>query len=61
MHAVLLRVSIAGLKHHDQKPSCGGKGLFGLHFLSTMFIIEGSSDRNSNMAGTQRQELMQRS
>jgi hypothetical protein len=35
------------------KATWGGQGLFG-------FIIEGSQDRNSNMAGTWRQELMQR-
>ena len=27
-----LRVSIAAMKHHGQKASWGGKGLFGLHF-----------------------------
>ena len=29
---VLVRVSIAATKHHNQKASWGGKGLFGLHF-----------------------------
>ena len=29
---VLVRVSIAVIKHHDPKPSWGGKDLFGLHF-----------------------------
>ena len=29
---VLVRVSIAMRKHHDQKASWGGKGLLGLHF-----------------------------
>jgi hypothetical protein len=29
---VLVRVSIAAMKHHKQKASWGGKGLFGLHF-----------------------------
>jgi hypothetical protein len=49
-----LRVSIAVMKHCDQKQ--GGKGLVGL--LS--HIKEGSQDRNSNRAGTWRQELMQK-
>jgi hypothetical protein len=38
----------------------GGKGLFGLHFHMVVHH-EGSQDRNSNKAGTWRQELMQRS
>lgn len=29
---VLVRVSIAAVKHYDQKASWGGKGLLGLHF-----------------------------
>ena len=29
---VLVRVSIAAKKHHNQKESWGGKGLFGLYF-----------------------------
>jgi hypothetical protein len=33
--AVLLKVPIATVKHHDQKASWGGKSLFGLHFHST--------------------------
>jgi hypothetical protein len=28
---VLLRVSIAAMKQHDQQPNLGGKGLFVLH------------------------------
>ena len=31
LHVVLVRVSIAVTKHHDQKPSWGRKGLFDLH------------------------------
>jgi hypothetical protein len=29
---VLVRVSIAAMKHHDQKESWRGEGLFGLYF-----------------------------
>lgn len=29
---VLVTVSVAAMKHHNQKASWGGKGLFGLHF-----------------------------
>jgi hypothetical protein len=32
MGPALVRVSIAAMKHHDQKASWGGKGLFSLHF-----------------------------
>jgi hypothetical protein len=28
----LVSISIAAMKHYDQKTSWGGKGLFGLHF-----------------------------
>jgi hypothetical protein len=41
-----VRVSIATTKHHDQKASWGGKGLFSLHTNILLFIIEGSQDRN---------------
>jgi hypothetical protein len=30
------RVSIAAMKHHDQKASCEEKGLFDLHFNITV-------------------------
>ena len=33
---VLVRVSTAVMKHHAQKASWGGKGLFGLHFHITV-------------------------
>ena len=56
---VLVRVSIAVMKHHDQKASWRGKGLFGLHFHIAVHI-EGSQDRNTNRTGTWKQELMQR-
>jgi hypothetical protein len=48
------------MRHHDLKTSLGGKGLFDL-YVTLLFIIEGSQDRNSNRAGTWRQELMGRS
>jgi hypothetical protein len=32
MRDVLVKVSMALIKHHDQKASWGGKGLFSLHF-----------------------------
>jgi hypothetical protein len=56
---VLVRVSIAAKKHHDQTPSGGGKSLFCLHF-HTLFIAKGSQNMNSSKVGTWRQELMQR-
>lgn len=56
---VLIRVSIATTKHHDQKSKIGGKGL--LYYTSTLlFTTEESQDRDSNRAGSGRQELMQR-
>jgi hypothetical protein len=45
------------MKHHDQKASWGGKGLFGLYF-HIVAMTEESQDRNSSRAGTWRQELM---
>ena len=53
-YTVLVRVTIAVMKHHDQS-NLGRKGFIGLHC-----IIRRSQDRNSNRAGTRRQELMQR-
>jgi hypothetical protein len=56
-----LRVSLAAMKHHKEKASWGGKGLFYLAYTSTvLFIIKRNHDRNSNRAGTWRQELIQR-
>ena len=53
-----LGVSIAALKHHDQKSSWGMKGLF---YTSALLVItEGSQDKNTNRAGSQRQELIQK-
>jgi hypothetical protein len=49
-----VRVTIAVVKH-----ARGRRGLTWL-LLPYLFIIKGSQDRNSNRAGTWRQELMQR-
>jgi hypothetical protein len=46
------------MKHHDQS-KLKKKGFIDLH-VHIMFIIIGSQDRNSNGAGTGREELMQR-
>ena len=55
----LLRVSFAAMKCHDQK--AGWKERIYLAYTSvSQFIIEGSQGRNSNRAGTWRQELIQR-
>jgi hypothetical protein len=54
-----VRVTIAVMKHHDEKASWGGKSLFGLHFLITVhhqrkLRQELKQDRNLE------QELLQR-
>jgi hypothetical protein len=36
VHSLLVRVSTAAVKHHDQETSWGGKGLFNLHFHSAV-------------------------
>ena len=56
--SVLVRVMVE-TEHHDQKASWGGKGIVGLHFHIAVHC-EGSQDRNSNRAGTWRQEMTQR-
>jgi hypothetical protein len=55
---VLFWVSTAAVKHHDQ---VGEEGVYSVYTSISLFIIEGSQDRNSSRAGTWRQELMQRS
>ena len=35
----MVRVSIAETKHHDLKPSWGGKDLFGLHFCKWRLLV----------------------
>jgi hypothetical protein len=44
------------MKDHEQ--SWGGEGLFDSHFQVAV-LIKGRQDRNSNRAGTWKQELMQ--
>jgi hypothetical protein len=56
---VVGRVTIAVIQHHNQKQA--GEERVCLAFASTsLFITEGSQDRNSGRVGTWRQELMQR-
>lgn len=56
---ILVTVSIAVMKHHDQKASCGKKGVFGLHFHITSSLSL-KEVRAGAQAGTGRQELMKR-
>jgi hypothetical protein len=53
----LVRISIVAMKNHGQKASWEGKHLLGLHFDIAVHR-KGSQDRNSNRAGTWRQELI---
>lgn len=59
MAVVLVRVTIAVMKHTNNKANRGWGGLFGLCFQS-LFIIEGRQGKNSNRAGTWSQEQMER-
>jgi hypothetical protein len=54
---VLVRVSIAAMKHHDQKQVREERVYLAYIFIA-LFIIKGSQDRNSNRAGTWSQELI---
>jgi hypothetical protein len=56
---VLITVSIASTKHHDQK-SVGKERVYLAYTSRSQSITGGSQDRNSSRAGTWRQELMQR-
>ena len=56
---VLVGVSVAAMKHCEQKASRGGKGLFGLHVHITVHP-QRSEDSYSRRTGTWRQEVMQR-
>jgi hypothetical protein len=69
---VLVRVSIAAMKHHNQKENWGKGGLFSLHFYIAVHQEGkkggreggregGRKDRNSNRTGTWSQEQVQRS
>ena len=54
---VLVRVSVAAMKHYDQ--NVGEKRVYSAYTSRLMFhITKGSQDRNSNRAGTWRQKLM---
>ena len=59
MVGVSIRVSVAAIKDHDQKANWEERVY--LAYTSTLlFITEESQDRNSNRAGSWREELMQR-
>lgn len=51
----LVRVFIDAMQHHDQTPSWGGKGLFGLYFHIAVY----RQRKSSRDAGTWGQELLQ--
>jgi len=55
LRPILVMVTIAVMKYCDQKQA-GEKRVY----LVALFITKGSQDKNSNRAGTWRQELMQR-
>ena len=57
---VLVRVTFAVMKSH-QHSNLGEKRVYLVHNFTSLFIIEGTQDRNSNRTGTWRQELMLRS
>ena len=42
IYPVLVRVSLAAIKHHDQKPSWGGKGLTQLTLLHCSLSLKKS-------------------
>ena len=56
---VLLVVTTAVMKHHDQK-QLREERIYLAYSSTSLFITEGSQDRNSHRSGTWRQELMQR-
>ena len=55
----LARVIAAVMKHHNQK-QVGKERAYLAYTFSSLSTIKGSQDRNSTMAGTWWQELMQR-
>ena len=55
---VLVRVSAAARKHHDQKKQVGEERVYSSYTSILLFINKGSQDRNSIRAGTWRQELI---
>lgn len=59
MAEVLIRVSIAAMKHHDLK-AVWGERVYLSYTYTLLFTIEGCQDRNSNKTGTWRQEMILR-
>jgi hypothetical protein len=59
MHVVLVGLTIGTVQYHDQKQVGEGKNPLA-HKSTSWSITEWSQDRNANMIGTWRQELMQR-
>jgi hypothetical protein len=57
---VLVRVTIAVMKHHDQK-QIGEERVYVAYASISLFITKGSQDWSSSRAGNWKQELMQRS
>jgi hypothetical protein len=50
---ILLRVSIAAMKHHDQKQA-GKKRVYFAYTSMLLFIFEESQDKKSSRAGIRR-------
>ena len=48
---VIVRVTIAGMKHYDQK-QLGKERAYLASISTSLFIIDVSQDKNSNRAGT---------
>ena len=59
MTPVIVKVTIALIKHHQQKQLVEER-IYLAYASTSLFITEGNQDRNSNRAGTWRQELKQR-
>ena len=59
MADVFVRVTVAVMKHHDQKQLGEEKACLAYASM-LLLIIEGNQDRKSDTAGIWRQELMQR-
>lgn len=53
---VLVGVSIAAMKHNDQK----ARWVYGAYIFTSQFIIKGNQEKNTNKAADWKQELMQR-
>jgi hypothetical protein len=57
--SLLIRVSVAVIKYHDQRQLGGGKSYFSYTSIS-QFISQGGQARNSSRVGIWKQELMQK-